>query len=187
MSLLSLTRTLRLSTLALVTVAGLAGCASANRLSTSMSSLGGMITPYKIDVVQGNVVVREQLEAVQPGMPRDQVAAVLGTPLLTSVFHGNRWDYVFTFKRRGEDLQQRRVTVFFKNDLLERIEADPLPSENEFVASLNVRHDSSAKAPALQASAEQLQTFKEKNPSQAAAAEPVAATPSGNYPPLESR
>ena len=60
---------------------------------------------YKIDIVQGNFVSREQAAALKPGMSRAQVRDILGTPLLTSVFHADRWDYVFTFKRQGVEPQ----------------------------------------------------------------------------------
>jgi outer membrane protein assembly factor BamE len=44
--------------------------------------------------------------------------------------------------------QTRKVTVFFKGESLERIEADPLPSEAEFVASL-IQGEKQAKCPCL--------------------------------------
>jgi outer membrane protein assembly factor BamE len=58
---------------------------------------------------------------------------------VASVFHANRWDYVFTFQRQGQPPQQRKLAVFFKDEVLERVESDELPSEAEFVASLDVR------------------------------------------------
>lgn len=152
-----------------------------------MSTLGGAITPYKMDIVQGNVVTREQVEAMQPGMPREQVRAILGTPLLSSLFHGNRWDYVFTFNRQGQEPQQRKVVVFFKDEVVERIEADKLPSENEFVASLASR-EKPGEAPALEASEEALKAFAEKNAKDPKAAPaPELAPPATSYPPLETR
>jgi outer membrane protein assembly factor BamE len=48
-------------------------------------------------VVQGNFVSREQVEFLKPGMTRQQVRDVLGTPLVASLFHADRWDYVFTW------------------------------------------------------------------------------------------
>ena len=57
--------------------------------------------PYRIDVAQGNVVTKEQLARVSPGMSRLQVRDILGSPLLTDPFHADRWDYVFTIKRPG--------------------------------------------------------------------------------------
>ena len=61
---------------------GLVGCSSFNNASTAAVSV---VKPYKIDVVQGNVVTREQLAVLRPGMPRAIVRDVLGTALLTSV------------------------------------------------------------------------------------------------------
>ena len=88
-----------------------------------------MITPYKVEVVQGNFISKEQVEALQPGMSREQVRQILGTPLVSSVFHGDRWDYVFTIKRKGVEAQRRQLTVFFKEDRMDRVEGDPMPSE----------------------------------------------------------
>lgn len=138
--------------------------------------------PYKMDVVQGNVVTREQVALLKPGMSRVQVRDVLGTPLLASVFHADRWDYVFTLKRQGVEPQSRRVTVFFKNTELLRFEADPLPSEAEFAASMG-KMNLPSKLPELEATSESLQ--KVPAPVKAAAPPPLPPLPS-SYPPLES-
>jgi outer membrane protein assembly factor BamE len=111
----------------------LQGCSSFNNASEQAANA---LTPYQSDIVQGNVVTREQFELLQVGMSRQQVRNILGTALLTSVFHADRWDYVFTLKRQGIPSQIRKVQVFFKNDVLERTESDPLPTESEFVATL---------------------------------------------------
>ena len=75
------------------------------------------VTPYRIEVVQGNFVSKEQLQALRPGMTRLQVKEILGTPLITSVFHADRWDYAFTIRRKGTQPQQRKLSVFFQNDV----------------------------------------------------------------------
>lgn len=140
-----------------------------------------VVTPYRIDIVQGNFVSKEQAAAVKPGMSRSQVRDMLGTPLLTSIFHADRWDYVFTFQRQGVEPQARRVTVFFKGDALERIEADPLPTEAEFVASLDSGRKM-AKVPVLEMTEENLKQL----PTPAKAAEPKPLPPlPASYPPLE--
>ena len=79
--------------------------------------------------MQGNVVTKEQVARVKPGMTREQVRDVLGSPLLTSAFHADRWDYVFTMRRQGTEPQRRSVVACFKGDELERLEAPELPSE----------------------------------------------------------
>ena len=158
--------------------AGLAACSS---FDTSSIDITRVISPYKIDVVQGNFVSSEQVAQLQPGMGRQAVRDLLGTPLLRSVFHADRWDYVFTFKRKGQEPQLRKVTIFFKNDALERFDADALPSEAEFVASLDSGRGG-GKVPELEASTESLQQF----PPAAKAPEPKAPPPPrSSYPPLE--
>ncbi|WP_310567576.1 outer membrane protein assembly factor BamE [Hydrogenophaga sp.] len=155
-------------------------------LGDKLPGVTSIVTPYKIDIQQGNVVTSEQAQALKTGMPRAQVRDILGSPLMTSVFHADRWDYVFTFQRQGQPLQQRKLALFFKGDALERVESDALPSEAEFVSSLDVRR-STDKPPVLQATEEQLKAFQARNAAPAPAATP---TPTGTapvaYPPLET-
>lgn len=169
----------RLSALGAAVLA-LSACGSLDGASNRLISV---VTPYKIDIVQGNFVSREQLEALKPGMSRTMVRDILGTPLLVSVFHADRWDYIFTFKRQGVEPQARRVTVFFKGDLLERTEADPLPTEAEFVASLDSGRKSGGVIPPLEMSPDSL---KASTPAaKAAETKPLPALPT-SYPPLEA-
>lgn len=164
--------------LLIVASLGLVACGSLNSASNRIARV---VTPYKMDIVQGNFVSSEQAAAVKPGMSRTQVRDILGTPLLTSVFHADRWDYVFTFKRQGIEPQARKVTVFFKDDALERIEADALPTEAEFVASLDSGRQS-GKVPVLEMTPESLS----KLPAPAIAPEPKPLPPlPASYPPLE--
>lgn len=152
-------------------------------LDGASNRLVGMVTPYKIDIVQGNFVSREQVEALNLGMSRGQVKNILGTPLLTDVFHADRWDYVFTFMRQGVEPQARKVTVFFEEDNLARIEADPLPTEAEFVASLDSGRRSGP-VPVLEMSPESLKAAAKPAQASPGPAQPVAMPPA-SYPPLE--
>lgn len=161
----------------------LSGCSSLRERLPDVPSIGGLVTPYRIDIQQGNVVTREQAQALQPGMSRAQVRDILGSPLLSSVFHGDRWDYVFTFRRQGQPLQERQLTVFFKGEVMERVEAGELPTEAEFVASLDTQRRF-GKAPPLQATEAQLKAFEERNKASAPAPTP-SAPPVTSYPPLE--
>lgn len=168
--------------------ATLGACSGLRDRMPSLQGASAVVSPYKIDVLQGNVVTREQAQALKPGQSREQVRGMLGTPLLTSVFHADRWDYVFTFRRQGQAAQQRRLTVFFKGDALERTESDELPSEAEFVSSLDSRRKTD-KLPPLEASDEQLQRFQQAGAAPAAAQAPVeagTAAPATAYPPLET-
>ena len=167
-------------------VAGCAGLVACGSLDNASGRIASIVSPHKIDIVQGNFVSKEQAAALQPGMSRIQVRDILGTPLLTSLFHEQRWDYVFTFKRKGLEPQARKVTVFFKGDLLERFDADKLPTEAEFVASLDSGRSNGA-VPVLEASEESLAKFASSKVQQPAAAAPRVLPPlPDKYPPLES-
>ncbi|MDP3672897.1 MAG: outer membrane protein assembly factor BamE [Telluria sp.] len=167
--------------LALVTGALAGGCGT---FDNATQRVAGLVTPYKVEVVQGNFVSKEQVEAVKPGMSRQQVRDILGTPLLASVFHASRWDYVFTLKRQGVKAQERKLAVFFKGDLMERVEGDAMPSEAEFVATLDNKRRN-AKVPPLEASEEALKRYAADKPAGPAA--PAADLPpaAASYPPLE--
>jgi outer membrane protein assembly factor BamE len=160
----------------------LVGCQS---LQSSDSFLG-FITPYKVEVVQGNVVTREQVELVKPGMTRAQVRDILGSPLLADVFHADRWDYVFTIRRQGAEPQQRAVVVYFDADVLKSIDAGgDLPAEREFVASIDT-FKTSRNAPPLELSEEQIKALPVPAKPAAAASAPTTP-PARTYPPLEPR
>ena len=114
-------------------------------------------------------------------MTRQQVRDVLGTPLIASVFHADRWDYVFTLERRGTETQKYRLTVYFNGDVMDRVTGDTMPTEAEFVARFDAVK-SSRKIPLLEASEEDLGKYPV--PAAALAAPPGGITP-GTYPPLE--
>ena len=83
---------------------------------------------YKITIRQGNYIDRSMVAQLRPGMTKDQVQQVLGSPLLTDPFHANRWDYVYTYRKGHQRMEERRVTLFFQGDVLNRIEgAESLP------------------------------------------------------------
>ena len=126
----------RLSVLALsLSALSLAACSAL----PSRESAANVLSVYRLEVVQGNVVTKEQFAQVKEGMPRAQVREILGSPLLTDVFHGDRWDWVFAIRRQGVPDQERRVTAWFDGDRLKKIEAPELPSEEEFVAAIDAR------------------------------------------------
>ena len=116
---------------------GVGGCSSAVN-ETQRAWMNTLFRPYVPDVVQGNFISSEQYAKLQLGMSREQVRQILGTPLLASYFHANRWDYVFEFKRAGQRVgKERHVTVFFDGDKLVKFEGDALPTEVELVAEID--------------------------------------------------
>jgi outer membrane protein assembly factor BamE len=100
--------------------------------------MNSIFKPYVPDVVQGNFISSEQYASLKLGMTREQVRQIMGTPLMASYFHANRWDYVFEFKREGEAIgKERRVTLFFQGDQLIKFGGDTLPTEVELVAEID--------------------------------------------------
>jgi len=98
-------------------------------LALGLAACGPIV--YRIEVQQGNFVDQDAVAQLKPGMTKDQVRFVLGTPLVTDIFHADRWDYVYTRKpeRSNNVAEQRRITLFFdKAGLLERVEGDVVPS-----------------------------------------------------------
>lgn len=85
---------------------------------------------YKVPVRQGNYFDQAMIEQVRPGMTKQQVQRILGTPLIADPFHQNRWDYYYHFKKGGEITERRHITLFFSGDVLDRIDdgaANPAP------------------------------------------------------------
>lgn len=161
-----------------------AGCSA---WSSDSESVLGLVSPYRIDIQQGNVVTQEQLARVKPGMNRLQVRDVLGSPLLTDTFHADRWDYIFTLRQSGRPLQRRDVVLIFEGDVLKKIDAPELPTEREFLNSI-ARTGRLVAASELELSPEQIKSLPVPPRAPAASAPDTPATPAApprTYPPLE--
>lgn len=97
-------------------------------LSGCSTQLVPAITPYKIDIQQGNHVPPEALAKIKPGMTKSQVRFALGTPLVNDPFHANRWDYIYRLQKRGRLVEEHKATLIFDGDILTKIDTDiPLP------------------------------------------------------------
>ena len=89
----------------------------------------GWISPYQMDIPQGNVVADDAVAKLKTGMTRSQVRFVLGTPLLADAFHSDRWDYKYRLIKSGKQTDDKLLTAFFKGEELSHAELDgkPLP------------------------------------------------------------
>jgi outer membrane protein assembly factor BamE len=104
----------------LVVVFLLAGCGA-------FPTIPGL-TPYRIEIQQGNYITQDMVSRLKAGMSRDQVRFILGTPLVADMFHADRWDYVFSRRRANStDVERRRIAVYFEDGKLARIEGDVVP------------------------------------------------------------
>jgi outer membrane protein assembly factor BamE len=79
-------------------------------------------SPYKMEIRQGNYVTPEMRKKIKIGMSRQQVTSVLGSPLVSDVFHANRWDYIYRFDEKGKLVESQRLTLFFEGDFVKRID-----------------------------------------------------------------
>ncbi len=111
-----------LRALALLATLLLAACGSA-RLPLPT------LTPYRIEIQQGNFVSQEMVSQLKPGMSKEQVRFILGTPLIADSFHADRWDYVFRRQRvNSTELEHRKLAVFFEDGKLKRVDGDVTPA-----------------------------------------------------------
>ena len=144
------------------------------------------VTPYRVEVVQGNFVSKEQVQALRVGMSRNQVKDILGTPLIASVFHSDRWDYAFTIVRKGTQPQQRQLSVYFKDNVYVRFEGDDWPSESEIAERIAVPEDRKV-VPRLEATSKELEKFQKNASAPVNTTLKPAAPPADKvYPPLET-
>jgi outer membrane protein assembly factor BamE len=91
------------------------------------ATLSGCGLVYRIDVQQGNYVTQDLVDRLKPGMTKAEVKQILGTPLLTDVFHANRWDYYFSNVKGGKMADRSRLTVVFVNDKLSALSGGVRP------------------------------------------------------------
>lgn len=107
--------------------------AAAGLVLASASGCAGVglnfLSPYRFEIQQGNFVSSEMVSQLRDGMTRDQVKFTLGTPMLTSAFRDDRWDYVFYIRRSSGVILERKLTVWFESNKLARWEGDKMPSE----------------------------------------------------------
>lgn len=148
------------------------------------------IAPYRIEIQQGNFVSQEMVSRLNLGMSKDQVRFVMGTPLITDAFHGDRWDYVFRRQRaNSRELEQRKLAVFFEDGKLTRIGGDVTPAPG--VDAGGVRTPESRQPPAPSAADESRPTAQTGadavKPAQAVAPEKpaTASVPTGDKQPQE--
>jgi outer membrane protein assembly factor BamE len=83
------------------------------------------LKPYKLNITQGNRFVQSKLERVEPGMTREQVEFLLGTPVIVDPFRKNRWDYLYLRQPGYGEPIRRMVSIYFSEDnRVSRIEGD---------------------------------------------------------------
>jgi outer membrane protein assembly factor BamE len=97
----------------------LSGCSSWSELSLVHSP----------DIEQGNIITPEMVALLEPGMTQRQVRFALGTPMLIDVFHKQRWEYLFSVKRRNQPIEIKVFRVYFDGDEMTHYTGDIQPDE----------------------------------------------------------
>ena len=101
------------------------------------SSVPRIVNEYKIDIQQGNILTQDMVSQLKPGLTKDQVRFILGTPVLMDMFHANRWDYIYRFKKGSTgEVEMRKFSTFFDaNDRLVRVAGDVTAAESSDAAA----------------------------------------------------
>ncbi|MDD5276549.1 MAG: outer membrane protein assembly factor BamE [Methylovulum sp.] len=100
--------------------------------STVLNNLPGV---YTLEIQQGNIVEQPMVEQLRPGMNKRQVLYIMGSPMLTDVFHPERWDYIYYDKSDDEEKVQKKVSLFFNNEQLSGIQGNMRPSGKPVIKS----------------------------------------------------
>jgi len=108
--------------------------------TTKVNRFLEILSPYRIDIQQGNFVSSETMNQLREGkkrsegMTRDQVRFLLGTPLITDIFHADEWDYVFRMQRGNGEIITSHLKVVFKGNKLEALDGTLLPTEKDYIS-----------------------------------------------------
>ena len=143
-------------------------------LALSLFAITGCNLVYKQNIQQGNAIEQEDLDKLRLGMTKNQVSFLLGTPAVRDPFHRDRWDYVSTFSRRGDEAVMRKVTLYFENGTLSEmigVDADEfIFEEDEPLADEDTAPDI-----ASETEAETFTEADEESPAEVSALETPAA------------
>ncbi len=113
-------------TLTSVRTAPLLLLVGASLLLSGCGSVSSFVFPgvYRISVPQGNIITQEMVDQLRPGLTKRQVTFILGTPLIRDTFDQDRWDYLYSYQPGGGERVQEKLTVYFENDALVRLDGD---------------------------------------------------------------
>ena len=107
------------------TIASLAAALAVAAITTSCA----LPRVYKITVQQGNVITQKMVDGLKPGMSREQVAYIMGEPVIRNPFDEDRWDYVYTLRVPGVVDDHRKMSLFFTDGVLSHFTGDLAPSD----------------------------------------------------------
>ena len=78
---------------------------------------------FRIDIPQGNFLDEKDVKKLRIDMTKEQVAYVLGKPVLEDAFDHDTWYYLYQMKRgmkqRGEDFRKELTVKFINGNIAE--------------------------------------------------------------------
>ena len=77
---------------------------------------------YRIEITQGNILEQSKVAQIKIGMNKNQVIYLIGEPVLPTVFHDDRWDYIYYNNASNEEIEPYRLTLFFDGSRIERLQ-----------------------------------------------------------------
>ena len=92
--------------------------------------LSGCNFVYHQPIFQGNLLDKQNVEQLKPGMTKSQVIGLIGDPVVSDPFHHERWDYMASERRGHEKTQVKNMTLWFEGDSLARMEGEYFPEED---------------------------------------------------------
>ena len=113
-----------------------ANAGAQTKTATRLQKFLWVFSPYRPDIQQGNFVSQEMLAQLKVGKTREEVRFIFGTPLLSDIFHAERWDYPFYLARGDGELTSSRVSIYFKDDKVVKFDGGNLPTEKEYIARI---------------------------------------------------
>ncbi len=96
---------------------------------------------HKLDITQGNAIKPDQVKMLRAGMPKAEVRALLGIPVLQDPFHDQRWDYIFRYLPGNKPPKQSRLTLYFVNDVLVEIDDSDYIDPDTILPPPTIEHD----------------------------------------------
>ncbi len=93
---------------------------------TALSACGTwwLPRPHKIDIQQGNLLSSDTISQIKVGMSKGEVVSLLGVPLTTNQINPDRWEYIYSLNRSGEDPEVRRLSLQFQGEVVADLEKD---------------------------------------------------------------
>ncbi len=87
---------------------------------------------YRPDIQQGNELDDEMIASISLGMTKDEVADILGRPLITDPFNRDRWDYYYFLKDgKTGSVTRRALFIEFVDDKVSHFKGSAPTSQSE--------------------------------------------------------